>query len=243
MSDYKEFDQMIYWKTLPLIPRDHKFKTIPLEILDNLGWRWLENKNSYYIPYFDMSHNFIPFSQIRHLSGERRFTFLKDAKPIAYGLWNLEPNMKVFVVEGTSDCATLDYANIPWVGMPSASSGTIIKSMALWCKTKNITIIYAGDNDKAGDQLKDALNEVSSYRIKQPPHEFKDWGDFLIGTNLETVIDYCNEELNPFILPPLTPEEKILDIMGSGKILNIVNTPNQISKEPTLDLGGVTSSF
>lgn len=203
--EYKTFDQMEYWETLPLIPRDHQFKTIPLEILDDLGWRWVEEKNSYYIPYFSRSKESIPFSQLRHLSGERRFTFLKDAKPTCYGTWNVEPNNSpLFVCEGASDAAVLDYAAAPWVALPSASSGELMKALAGFCKQNGIELVYAGDNDSAGDKLREALDSVMPYRVKQPPRQYKDWGDFLVAEGIDAVRAYCDEELFPpkIVLPP-----------------------------------------
>lgn len=194
---YTQFDQMDYWKTLPLIPRDHNFKGIDLDILDSLGWRWVEHLNSYFIPYFSRSKESIPFSQLRHLSGDRRFTFLKDAKPTCYGTWNLEPGEKLFVVEGASDCAVLDYCAVPWIGLPSAASGELMKSMATFCKNNGIELVYAGDNDAAGDKLREALDTVMSYRVKQPPKEYKDWGEFLEGAGYDAVVKYAHRELFP----------------------------------------------
>lgn len=189
---YKTFDLMAQWKEMPLIPRDHQFKTIPLEILDNLGWRW--DKNSYFIPYFSASKRSIPFAQWRHLSGERRFTFLKDAKPTCYGTWNLD-NHKLFVVEGTSDCAVLEYCAVPYVGLPSAASGTLMRSLANYCKEKAIQLIYAGDNDLAGEKLREALDEIMPYRVKQARPPYKDWGEMLEAEGAEAITDYCLGEL------------------------------------------------
>lgn len=203
---YKTYDLMHEWEQLPKIPRDHQFKTIPLEILDDLGWRWDEYKHSYFIPYFNMSRTQIPFGQWRHLQGDRRFTFLPEAKPIAYGLWNLDGNSKLFVVEGASDCAVLDYAAVPWIGMPSAASATLMQGLGRYCKENNISVIYAGDNDEAGNKLRDALDEIMPYRVKQPPKKYKDWGDFLVAEGVETVQNYCFEELFPQEYPS-TPEE------------------------------------
>jgi 5S rRNA maturation endonuclease (ribonuclease M5) len=177
---------------MPLIPRDHKFKTIPLGILDDLGWRW--DKNSYFIPYFSSSKDSIPFAQWRHLSGERRFTFLKDAKPTCYGTWNLD-NPKLFVVEGTSDCAALDYCGVPWIGLPSASSGELMKKLAKYCLRENVELIYAGDNDAAGEKLREALDEVMSYRVLQARHPYKDWGEMLEAEGIESIVSYTSKEL------------------------------------------------
>jgi hypothetical protein len=193
---YQEFNLFPDWEKMPLIPRDHNFKGVPLDELDELGWRWDAAKNSYFIPYFDRSKQFIPFAQWRHLTGDRRFTFLKDAKPIAYGMWNLDERI-LFVVEGTSDFAVLNYCMIPAIAMPSASSGTIMKGLAGFCKQNGITIVYAGDNDSAGDKLREALDEVVAYRVKQPPKKYKDWGDFFVAESQDAVHEWCRPEIFP----------------------------------------------
>lgn len=243
---YKTYDLMHEWEQLPQIPRDHKFKTIPLEVLDELGWRWDEYKKSYFIPYFDRNRNHIPFGQWRHLQGERRFTFLPEAKPIAYGLWNLD-NSTLFVVEGASDCAVLEYAAVPWLGMPSAASGTLMQGLAHYCKKNAIQLVYAGDNDAAGDKLREALDEIMPYRVCQPPKKYKDWGDFLLATDIETVQNYCFKELFPQEYPS-TPEEaenktaleRVQDVFPGAVELQIVGS-QESSKE--LTVGEPTALF
>jgi len=258
MPEYKQFDLMDEWKEMPLIPRDHKFKTIPLDILDDLGWRWVPEMNSYFIPYFSRSKTSIPFAQYRHLTGDRRFTFLKDAKPTCYGTWNLEPgNPKIFIVEGTSDCAVLDYVAVPWIGLPSAASGELLKAMAKFATEMGIELVYAGDNDAAGDKLREALDEVAPYRVKQPRKPHKDWGDFLEAEGFDAVNDYCMEELFPEKFRqeyPSTPEEaeiaqevwqnatdveKVQMVFPGAKELKIAGSPDS-SKERT---GEPTSPF
>lgn len=223
---YKEFDLIDWWKELPEIPRDHKFKTIPLDVLDSLGWRWDPDKQSYFIPYWDRSQKHIPFGQWRHLTGERRFTFLAEARPIAYGLQNLDPsNSPLFVVEGASDCAVLDYAAVPWIGMPSASSGELMKGLARYCKKEGIQLVYAGDNDAAGDKLREALDEIMPYRVKQPRSPYKDWGDMLEAEGIESVQNYCFEELEPpkkKDWDEMSPVEKVQDVFPGAKELEMV---------------------
>lgn len=238
--EYVKYDLMEEWEKMPFIPRNHQFKNIPLETLDELGWRWDEAKNSYFIPYFSSSKRSIPFAQWRHLSGDRRFTFLKDAKPTVYGTWNLFLAKKLFVVEGTSDAAVLDYCAVPWIALPSASSGELMKQMALYCKKNGIELVYAGDNDDAGDKLRDALDEVMSYRVCQPPKEFKDWGDFFVAEGMLAITNYTLPELFPGAITEIdeyTDEgvEKIASIMGGGKELKIVGSQEskEQSEEPT----------
>lgn len=236
---YKQFDQMEYWKSLPLIPRDHQFKTIPLDTLDSMGWRWVADKNSYYIPYFNMSETQIPFSQLRHLSGERRFTFLKDARPIIYGLQNLDPsNSPLFLVEGSSDCAVLDYCAVPWLGTPSASQKELIHGLGKYCKENGIQLVYAGDNDVAGDKVREALDDVIAYRVCQPPKKHKDWGDFLVAEGYDVVHKY----LWDFIEPPKieVPEkeqtalEKVQEVFPGAVELEIVGQKEN-RKEQSID--------
>lgn len=227
---YKTFDLMDKWRDMPLIPRDHVFKKLPLEVLDDLGWRWDAAKNSYFIPYFSASKGSIPFAQWRHLSGERRFTFLKDAKPTCYGTWNLD-NSKLFVVEGTSDAAVLDYCLVPWIALPSAASAELIKAMALYCKNNQIELVYAGDNDAAGDKLRDALEEVTSYRACQPPEKYKDWGDFFEAEGFEAVNTYCERELYPDNFKhELSDVEKVKEVFPGAVELKIEGSPD--GKEP-----------
>lgn len=225
MVNYKKFDLMQKWLTMPKIPRSHQFKNIPLEVLDDLGWRWDAEKNSYFIPYFSASKQSIPFAQWRHLSGERRFTFLKDARPTCYGTWNLD-NAMLFVVEGTSDAAVLEYCAVPWIALPSASSGELIKPMAKYCADNGIELVYAGDNDAAGDKLREALDEVTPYRIKQPPKKYKDWGDFYEAEGFEIVQDYCNRELFPEQYENLTDVEKVQKVFPGAEELRVVGLPS-----------------
>lgn len=227
---YKQYDLMDEWEKMPLIPRDHEFKSIELTILDDLGWRWDEAKNSYFIPYFSATKTSIPFAQWRHLSGDRRFTFLKDAKPTCYGTWNLYLSDKLFVVEGTSDAAVLDYCAVPWIALPSAASGELMKKMAAFCKDNGIELVYAGDNDEAGDKLRQALDEIMPYRVLQARKPYKDWGEMLEAEGIESIIDYCAPELGfgPIIHETATYTktdiERIQDIFPGAEELKIVST-------------------
>lgn len=194
---YVAVDLMEFWESLPEIPADHEFKGIDIDVLNALGWRYDEENERYFIPYFSRTKTSIPFAQWRNLASGPRFNFWKDAKPTMYGTWNLEANQPIFLVEGASDAAVLDFCAVPWIAAPSAASGELVKKMAQFCKDNDITVVYAGDNDEAGDKLKEALDSVSSYRIKQPPKKYKDWGDFLESEGFEAVSDYCMAELFP----------------------------------------------
>lgn len=194
--EYKPFDLTGDWTRLPLIPRAHTFKSIPLEVLDDLGWRWDASKNSYFIPYFNQDRSKIPFAQWRHLTGERRFTFLAGARPTLYGKWNIGVGERLFIVEGASDAAALQNALVPWVALPSASSGSILKAFAQHATTLGCTLVYAGDNDLAGDSLRAALDASGApYRVCQPPERYKDWGDFQVAEGPLAILAHCQDKL------------------------------------------------
>ena len=204
--EYTKYELFPLWETLPQIPRDFNLKGLPIEVLDSLGWRWSEGihgmGSGIFIPYFNHARDSIPFAQVRHLSGDRRFTMLPGAEMTLYGKWNLHPGEKLFIVEGCSDAAVLEHACIPWVAIPSASGGIMIINLAKYALKTGINLIYAGDNDEAGSKLKKALDEVAPYRVHQPPAEYKDWGEFFMATDIGTVSAYCWEELKePEILP------------------------------------------
>ncbi|RTL04835.1 hypothetical protein EKK58_09430 [Candidatus Dependentiae bacterium] len=237
---YKKYDLMDWWKALPLIPRDHKFKGIDLETLDELGWRWDEPQQSYFIPYFSRSKKSLPFGQWRHLKGDRRFTFLKDAKPTLYGTWNLVPGEPIILVEGASDGAVLDFCSIPWIAAPSASSSELVKAMAGWCNENDIQVIFGGDNDEAGAKIKEALASVTHYATHQPPKKYKDWGDFFEAEGFEAVYNYAmiafykpSSDIPEFKQEyPNTKDEvqAVLDIFPDSKVLEIIDS-SKSSKE------------
>lgn len=221
---YKTFDLMEDWKKMLKIPRDHNFKNIPLEVLDELGWRWVPDYKQYFIPYFSASKESIPFAQYRNLEREPRFIMLKDAKPTCYGTWNLD-NHKLFVVEGTSDAAVLDYCAVPWIALPSASSSELLKAMAGYCKENGIELVYAGDNDSAGEKLRQALDEIMPYRVKQPRQPYKDWGDMFEAEGMESVQKYCFEELFPESRASITSEVTA----------KVDTSPQEAEKSPEVD--------
>lgn len=235
--EYKTFDLFGAWEKKKLIPSDHYFKNIPIDVLNKLGWR-LEDDGSYFIPYWNMSKTQIPFAQWRLNHGDIRFKFLKDAKPIVYGLWNLD-NPKLFVVEGTSDCAVLEHCGVPWIGLPSAASGALASRLAGFCKENDIQLIYAGDNDSAGDKLRQAIDLILPFRTKQPRSPYKDWGEMFEAEGAESIQEYCFEELFGKKVEGVEIEEadeNILKIWPEAKLLQVVGSPEskEQSKEPTV---------
>lgn len=179
------------WESLPLIPDSHTLHDVPAEALNNHGWRWDKQNNRYLIPYFKPDKKTVPFAQWRNLSGNVRFNFWKDARPILYGSWNIEPGESLFLVEGTSDGMVLDYCAVPWLAIPSASNGELLRKIAPWLQSHNVKIIFAGDNDTAGNKIRDVLDEVMYYRVRQPKYPYKDWGEMMEQEGMEAVSDYC----------------------------------------------------
>lgn len=204
---YQQYDLLEYWESLLPLSREMNFKGIPLEILDDLGWRLADYKGvpSIFIPYWNEDRTAIPFGQYRHLEGDRRFTFLQEAEPTVYGKWNFD-NPRLFVVEGASDAAVLDYLAVPWIAMPSASSGELMKRVAVWCGQNGVELVYAGDNDAAGDKLKAALDEVTFYRVCQPPKKYKDWGDFFVAEGFDKCLEWVIPEMDRKVVVAEDPD-------------------------------------
>lgn len=198
------------WESLPPIPDSHTLHRVPAETLNYNGWRWDEKNNRYLIPYFKPDKKTIAFAQWRNLAGTTRFNFWKDARPILYGAWNIEPNEPIFLVEGTSDGMVMDFCAVPWLAVPSASSGELIRKIAPWLKAHNVEVIFAGDNDVAGNKIRDVLDEVLYYRVRQPKAPYKDWGEMLEAEDFEVVSDYCLSFLSG--TAPAIVEENVMEL-------------------------------
>lgn len=227
-KEYKKMDLMEYWKGLKPLPPETMFKTMDATQLNYLGWRQEEGGlgvgTGWFIPYFDSNKATIPFAQVRHHVGDIRFHFAKDLEPRVYGTWNIDPsNSPLFIVEGTSDGMVLDYCGIPWIALPSSASGALLKKMALHCHSIGVKLVYAGDNDEAGEKLREALDETNvPYRVKQPPTKYKDWGDYLVAEGAEAINKWVEKELvnyMPVHREPTDQEAGVLGLMGGGQLL------------------------
>lgn len=241
IRDYKNV-----WEKLPKISTkltEPLKGVLPLSTLDDLGWRWIENGpyglgTGVFIPYwggdFDVSHEEsvyperLPFCQVRHLDGPIRFNFPKDAEPKLYGSWMLsmakEDNLPIFLCEGTSDWVTLWEVCVPAVALPSSSATDMLTRVAQWCEDNGVAIVYAGDNDNAGDKLRQALDDGSfSYKMCQPPSKYNDWTDFLIAEGAEAVL----EVVKPFTSladspePPKTGVDAVLEVFPDAVQLEL----------------------
>lgn len=167
-KEHKNFKDT--WLELDLVDQD--IKGIPKSHLNKLGWRkyngdidlpanvpQLGLMPGIFIPAFSQDRSSIPYCQIRHLSGERRFSFVSGATQIPFGLENLD-NMERFVVftEGNTDRAVLELAGIHAVAMPSGSSGRLLQQLGEYCRQTNKILVAISDNDKVGDKLLETLN-------------------------------------------------------------------------------------
>lgn len=185
-----DFTQM--WTDLEPLPPDLDVKGISGRDLNKLGWRWYPGGNGYfkgvYIPYFNLDRSKVPFFQIRHLEGDRRFTFAKDITPIMWG-FDVLPKAKDYVAftEGTRDAAILRTIGIPAVAMPSASSGKIMKGLEKWAKDNGKRLVAICDKDEAGEGLLKTL-ESPFTDLRSPVG--KDVGDFLKERGWEALKAY-----------------------------------------------------
>lgn len=198
LTNKSKYDLMYEWLNLPFIRDIEEFKGIPVDVLEVLGWRFTDGELGlgvgYFIPYWDVNKDTIPFAQVRHLKGERRFTFLPNAEPTLYGTWNLAKRTRqIMIVEGASDCVTLEYLGIPWIGVPSSSSTKLVEQLGVFANAHDLYLIYGGDNDEAGDKLRYALDNVAHYRVHQPPKEYNDWNEYFNAVGYDEAQQYAME--------------------------------------------------
>lgn len=197
--------QELWRNGLPL-PPERIFPEIPNSELENLGWKWVDSApfgmgTGVLIPYWTSSYTgnpgegIIGFCQVRHLEGSPRFSFPRGMSPTLYGKWVLreltecpESEREVALCEGTHDWVVLDACGIPAVAVPSSSNKDLVKGLAEFCTVNKIRIIYAGDNDAAGNRVRAVFDNMGvAYRSRTAPHPYKDVGDFAKAEGLEAV--------------------------------------------------------
>lgn len=190
-------DYFDYW--LGLDHLDEGIKGLPASLLNSLGWRKLPSGNDLgtaggiFIPYFTPGRNKIPFYQIRHSDGNRRFSFAQGATPIANGFEALKENEKFLTfTEGCSDRAVLAYCGVSAIALPSASSGTILKGMAAYAKEHGLVLVACSDNDDAGNRLLSSLTGIATYIDMRPPTQYKDFGEMFEAVGAEPIQRYLS---------------------------------------------------
>jgi DNA-binding transcriptional ArsR family regulator len=101
------------------------------------------------------------------LEGDNRFKWRKDDTPILYGLWRLcewTGSDTLYLCEGTSDTWTLWHADLPALGIPSA---TTWKS-EWWREVEGFErIVLIADADKAGKDLAQKLAETCPDSLRE----------------------------------------------------------------------------
>lgn len=180
------------WLDLDLLPSDLEIKGVPAVELNKRGWRWFPGngyiKEGVFIPYFNTTRDQVGFYQIRHLKGERRFTFAPGVSPMCYGFENL-PLCDKFLAytEGSRDAVILSMAGIPAVALPSCSSDGLLRGLCDYCSKNSLTLLAVCDKDEAGDELVRKLT-CPAFDMRTPVG--KDIGDFFEQKGLEAIRQY-----------------------------------------------------
>lgn len=183
------------WLDLDPLPESMAIKGVPANELNKRGWRLFPGGGGYkdgiFIPYFNINRDRVPFFQIRHLEGDRRFTFAKGITPIAYGQEMLPKCQRYLAfTEGSRDSIILGMCGVPAVAMPSASSDKILARMCDWCFQNHIMPVAVCDRDEAGEKLLATLS--IPYLDKRTPVG-KDIGDFFEQEGLAAVREYYKQ--------------------------------------------------
>lgn len=183
----------VYEQWLDLEPLTEGVKSFEASYLNKLGWRKLPDGNIFrlpagiFIPAFSEDKKHVPFFQVRHLGGTRRFSFPSGAEQIPFGLETLEQGLKFVVfTEGNTDRATLELAGIHAVALPSGSSGKLLRHLADYAREAGKTLVAISDNDAVGDKLLDSLNGYSPY-IDARVKGYKDISEAMEDKGIEWV--------------------------------------------------------
>lgn len=185
-----DFTQM--WLELDPLDNDLDVKGVSGLELNKRGWRKFAGGNGLregiFIPYFNTSRDKVVFYQIRHLTGERRFSFAPGVTPTCYGLEQL-PRCKRYVAftEGSRDSVILGLVGVPAIALPSASSSKLVEGLVSYCQKNRKILVSISDRDEAGEKLLQS--------IKAPFLDFrtpvgKDVGEFLEQKGLAEVKKY-----------------------------------------------------
>lgn len=177
----EEKDYTDLWMSLK--PLTEPVKGVPAHVLNKVGWRKY-NEHDIFIPYFNALRTAIPFYQIRHTQGERRFTFAPGQTPIVYGQ-DVLPDVKkyLFVTEGSRDSVILRWAGLNAVALPSASSLNSEDWLAKYVKENKIMICWCGDRDEAGEKLRKNLHALHiDVRC-----DYKDIGEMLVREGINKI--------------------------------------------------------
>jgi DNA-binding transcriptional ArsR family regulator len=101
------------------------------------------------------------------LEGDNRFKWRKDDTPILYGLWRLcewTDSDTLYLCEGVSDTWTLWHADLPALGIPSASTW----KSEWWREVEGFErIVLIADADKAGKDLAKTLAKTCPDSLRE----------------------------------------------------------------------------
>ena len=222
------------WKSLPEIPADHTLHKVSASTLNELGWRYDAVHKRYFIPYWNSDRSKILFAQWRNLTGKVRFNFWPGVPIRLYGQWNITPDTdKILICEGSSDFAVLTELGMPVIATPSASQDKLIKQFAEYCKDNDITIYFAGDNDRAGEKVAESISKVYYYSDLRPDdgEGVKDWGEWYErGDTEQEMLDYLLMKFDPETYFDTYEEPKLIQTIAPAKPV----TP-EVPKPPIME--------
>lgn len=184
-------DYTALWLEFEPIPDDLSVKGVPGVELNKRGWRMYpggQYAKGLFIPYFDTKRKTVPFYQIRHLEGERRFTFPTGTRQICYGMEQI-PKCKRYLclTEGSRDSVILGMAGIPAIAFPSCSCKDMLNNLLKFCDQQGLIPVAICDRDAAGEKLLQA-GEGLILDARTPVG--KDIGDFYEKEGIEAIKTY-----------------------------------------------------
>lgn len=197
----KQFDKPKYnleaiWAKLPMLPKEvqetlEETKGVYGDwFQEMMGWRWHTNEikgwsEGIFIPYNYQGK--MLSARLRRMEGEPRFMGLPGAEAMPYNLDRIT-HPTVYVTEGETDCLSLEYLNIPAVGIPGATVGTAIRKLMLEANKYETKLVVLPDNDQAGRDFASRVRAAAfdysvAVDVHSVPEGYKDVSDFYLHSD------------------------------------------------------------
>ena len=183
---------------LPLSPTLENYaqaKGLPVDFLESLGLQtvYLQGKPCVKMPYYDAENTEaacrLRIALPKAAQGpDNRFRWRSGAKPMPYGLWQLDRrDDHVILCEGESDAQTFWYHDVPALGIPGASNWK-----AEWSQhVAGLTVYVWREPDRGGETFVQMVGEsLPDCRIIAPPQGRKDISDcHLAGDDVPALVE------------------------------------------------------
>lgn len=175
------------------------------------GYRWHTNEipgwqAGIFIPYYFQGK--MVAARLRCLSGNARFKGLPGGESFPYFMDKLDQDI-VFVCEGESDTATLNFQGFPAVGVPGSTNTEAIRKIVARAAETGAKLVVIPDTDKAGQDFMNRMR-VEAFNKRVPLDEFvlpgyKDVNEWFCSVGQEIFDNTLAKYMNEGLFAPVAP--------------------------------------